>query len=368
MKIVLGENLRKLRNERHMTQEQLAEALDVSPQAVSRWENGAGFPDISVLPVIANLFNVTTDHLLGVDIVHKHEEIERILEQDIKFHNDGRILDSIILLREKLKIYPSEANLLQRLSGSVYSYYFQSDIEHSDEDKKKAALEVIELGKKAIKYSKEAWIDNLCKQLMIFCYTYLDERETALKIAKEFPNMWLTSDLLLPGIYADSEPKKASEMYQNSLIQFVQAIDHFLCHIRRFSDFTDREKLDISILQEKMLLIFFGEKPLFFNENLFNAVKCQCTCYLHLDEKEKCLDSLERAYKYAEGFEERPEVGKYSVHWLSLTEDRRNFTTKHTTQTLYDDLLGYIYYRELHKIFDGNERFNSIMSKLEEKT
>ena len=50
-----------------MTQEQLAELLSISPQAVSRWETDVAMPDISLLPPLANLFRVTTDHLLGMD-------------------------------------------------------------------------------------------------------------------------------------------------------------------------------------------------------------------------------------------------------------------------------------------------------------
>lgn len=82
---------------------------------------------------------------------------------------------------------------------------------------------------------------------------------------------------------------------------------------------------------------------------------------------EKSLDSLERVCKYTEGFEEYPEVGKYTVYWLSLADDRRECKTKHTTQTLYDDLLGYIYYCELHKNYEGNERLIAVMNKLEQK-
>ena len=50
-----------------MTQEKLAELLSISPQAVSRRETAAPMPDISLLPPFANLFNVTTDHLLGME-------------------------------------------------------------------------------------------------------------------------------------------------------------------------------------------------------------------------------------------------------------------------------------------------------------
>ncbi len=69
--MTFGERIKKLRHEADMTQEYLAELLSISPQAVSRWENGAAMPDISFLPPLANLFCVTTDYLLGMDTYQK---------------------------------------------------------------------------------------------------------------------------------------------------------------------------------------------------------------------------------------------------------------------------------------------------------
>ena len=56
-----NERLKKLRKQKDLTQEQLAEYMGVSPQAVSRWETGATCPDISALPLLAALFNITVD-------------------------------------------------------------------------------------------------------------------------------------------------------------------------------------------------------------------------------------------------------------------------------------------------------------------
>ena len=67
--------IKSLRKSRNITQEQLAGYLDVSPQAVSRWETGASCPDISLLPQIAELFGITTDELLGVNEAEKRREI-----------------------------------------------------------------------------------------------------------------------------------------------------------------------------------------------------------------------------------------------------------------------------------------------------
>ena len=60
----IGMQIAKLRKEKNITQEELAKNLDVSAQAVSKWENG-GAPDLELLPRIADYFGVSIDHLFG---------------------------------------------------------------------------------------------------------------------------------------------------------------------------------------------------------------------------------------------------------------------------------------------------------------
>ena len=62
---VLSARILALRREKGMTQEALAERLDLSFQAVSKWENGQSCPDIALLPLLADIFGVSVDHLFG---------------------------------------------------------------------------------------------------------------------------------------------------------------------------------------------------------------------------------------------------------------------------------------------------------------
>lgn len=67
MKLYISENLKRLCKEKGLTQEQLAERLSVSFQAVSKWKCGEGYPDIVMLPSIAQVFGVSLDELLGME-------------------------------------------------------------------------------------------------------------------------------------------------------------------------------------------------------------------------------------------------------------------------------------------------------------
>ncbi len=85
MKLNFAENLRKLRRGRGFTQEGLSEKLGVSFQTVSRWETGIVYPDIELLPVIADLFEIRVDELLGCTKEDKDKDLERRWEEYEKF-------------------------------------------------------------------------------------------------------------------------------------------------------------------------------------------------------------------------------------------------------------------------------------------
>lgn len=69
----LGKKILELRKERGITQNELAEKLFVSYQAVSQWENGNTNPDVSIIPNIAKVFNITIDELFSEDKEQQHE-------------------------------------------------------------------------------------------------------------------------------------------------------------------------------------------------------------------------------------------------------------------------------------------------------
>ncbi len=94
MNLNLGENIRNLRLQHKLTQEQLADRLGVSYQAISRWENGVTYPDIEFLPAIAKHFSVTTDYLLGQDDVEKRRLIRKQIQSISKMGENDK--DSII--------------------------------------------------------------------------------------------------------------------------------------------------------------------------------------------------------------------------------------------------------------------------------
>ncbi len=74
----ISEKIQYLRKEQGMSQDKLAESLNISRQAISKWESGQNYPDIENLKILSKLFNITIDQLvhdeLSVEVNKKEED------------------------------------------------------------------------------------------------------------------------------------------------------------------------------------------------------------------------------------------------------------------------------------------------------
>lgn len=85
MQLELGRNLRDARHSKGLTQEQVAEMVGVSPQAVSRWENDTAAPDVIMLVGLAMLYDTTTDALMGMHVLRNEQTLRQIHTKALEF-------------------------------------------------------------------------------------------------------------------------------------------------------------------------------------------------------------------------------------------------------------------------------------------
>ena len=81
MNLYLSDKLKEMRSKKNISQEKLAQYLNVSFQAVSKWENGNSYPDITLLPDIARFFGITVDELLCVEKLDEDKLFEKYSEK-----------------------------------------------------------------------------------------------------------------------------------------------------------------------------------------------------------------------------------------------------------------------------------------------
>lgn len=123
MDIRISENLKKFRKEHDNTQEDLAAHLNISSQAVSKWERGEGFPDITLLPFIAAYYNKSVDELLGCSEIERTKKIDEYRNQYEKNENVGKTQDNIDLMKTALKEFPNDLTLMSDLCHAHFAVY-----------------------------------------------------------------------------------------------------------------------------------------------------------------------------------------------------------------------------------------------------
>ncbi len=192
--MTFGQIIKDLRRKRDMTQEGLAETLSITGQAVSRWENDLAMPDISLLPVLANLFEVTTDYLLGVDITQKEGRIGEILREAMQKGKVGHHTESVEIIRAGLKEYPGSYKLMH---GLMFYLRFCADAHSDTKEQKRLLRESVTLGEKILAECTDNSIRHDTTQRLCSCYAKLGEPEKMRKLAETMPDLWATREFLL---------------------------------------------------------------------------------------------------------------------------------------------------------------------------
>ena len=111
--MALAENIKALRKKKGMTQEELAENLHISAQAVSKWETGQSCPDVEMLPKLAIIFDTSLDKLFDFDHRKIEEEVDALVTESVPLRKEPAKAEAFY--REALRKYPGNEVLLNCL-------------------------------------------------------------------------------------------------------------------------------------------------------------------------------------------------------------------------------------------------------------
>ena len=211
MQVNLGNKIKELRKRDGRKQEDLASALGVTAQAVSRWESGGCYPDMNLIPSIANYFHISIDALFGYEN-DREAKIQEYLAKANRFFIDrdagtADYTPIITVLRAGLSEFPGEPELKRFLAMALSVKGKQSP------DRPSPYLE------EAVKLYEELLADGHTDVIESLLYTYLTmgEYDKAEQAAKKQPSLIQSRELLLANLYEGDQGK----CYSGSAILFL---------------------------------------------------------------------------------------------------------------------------------------------------
>ena len=299
MTIYFGEIFKKLRRERELTQEQAAEAFCVSPQAVSRWECGSTYPDIALLPTIADYFGVTIEELLGTDCARKQA---RISEYKAKFQNavtHGFLEDCIEIARAAVKDFPNDYSLQNML---MYALFVSGDdtgnIPNWQENNEKYKQEIIDIGERILKNCTDDSIRLEVKSRLGFHFCEIGDLARGREIFESLPSEDHAKEMML---YWAVRGEERERHLRDRTAYYCSRLSWNIWRYVRNTDAAPEEKLRWLDLCESITRLIFSDDKDF-------AVKCgvfarfyiedKIPLYLELGDTESALASIETAARY----------------------------------------------------------------------
>ena len=175
MMLKIGEKIKELREKKNITQNKMADYLGITEQAISRWENGGGYPDIELIPAISNFLDVSTDELFAID---RKEELRRnLLNEAWESYDFGThsVSKRIEIYRNVLKEFPNDYATMNSLIVNL----------RHDFPRDKHFEEIIALSNRIINDSPDIELKIMAIDSLAQTYKDMGEQEKAIKIIKE---------------------------------------------------------------------------------------------------------------------------------------------------------------------------------------
>lgn len=333
MQIRLGEKIRELRKRDGRTQEMLADALGVTGQAVSRWEANGGYPDMEIIPAIANYFNVTIDELFGHSLDEKQKRYDELYAEYDRMARRWESPDILIpYLRNALAEFPGDEQLRIALAKQLF-FKFDTPVhgrmdpetgiwtpiyekmreQEGWEEAEKIMLQLLET-------TRDSDIRESCHQLLFYIYTYIGEIDKAKAIADQLNNIVCCKDEMLESLYGEEGERQK----QNNIIHYATWLRHKI-HLL---------PLENRIAPEKRIAL--RETYIAFLETIFEdtfGVAADDMCWLHNEladlyvkqnDTGKALYHLRKSCEYSLKFDEYLNKGekiKYTSPFLRLADE-----------------------------------------------
>jgi transcriptional regulator with XRE-family HTH domain len=385
MNVKIGTKIKELRKRDDITQEQLAEVLGVTNQAVSKWESGSSYPDIEYISPVANFFNVTTDYLLDHDTAEKRKKIDEYCEKADEIALEwGKEQEQIDLIRKALAEFPAEEKLLIRLAkaidikwGTTYGYHLLS-VSGSDSEKfpvwdyeRHKAFEnweeAVKIMEELLANSTDDKIRRDCRQLLVYIYARSGEKERAIEIVNQCDDIYVSKQRLL----AEAFDGKDVVLYKQKLLTILLLQIRELMWFLANSYIKDKDVIDesVDILVRLHKHVYKSSDCGHYHFDLKELYRSYSMTLLHQNRIDETFEALENAYEHGKSFDASFDelcAGKelkYNSPYLDLiTETRGKASSSGCLTQLLKTLENkdYTYYKKLR----DDPRYTALINKI----
>ena len=321
MVLNIAETLRSLRREKGITQEELAHAVGVTTQAVSKWERGEGYPDITLLPDIAEFFHVTLDTLCGINSQKQEREISSIIHAT----SDASYAEGVRIAREGLTKYSRSVelkrNLARALMGCTATWTPPEEV----------LEEVIGLYEDILHHSPDPNpLSSYDISLLCQAYVSIGAIKKAKQMAMQMQGKYETQRLWCTILQGD----ELISHIQNSIIQTLPDIHFMVKDLVKTDCYTTKEKI---ALCQKMIGVYalFDEDAdwplgMVFSYQFYMQI---AVLSMELHDEASCLTALDKAADLAiridslptEGYPSSLLLNRIGFRYLSGTASDRAF-------------------------------------------
>lgn len=347
MNIIIDQRLRELRDKRGNTQEDLANFLAVSSQAVSKWERGESIPDVVLLPCIASYYNVSVDDLLGVGEIRKQEKIKEYTDKGMQLTNKGLLEDNLKLWREAYSEFPNEITVLHQLMYALSSFDGNED-------------EIIALGERILRESTDQTYRDGAIQILCFTYHKKGDVEKAKEYAYMAGSLVTSRELLLRYVLQGDEKKEHCSWLLLSLLDNISLTLINLCQNKDYARYAWLHEFYLKLAD------------LFFDDGFHGFYACRTAerhhwlARIYVGDENRCREHLLAAEKFAAQYDSLEGKYTYTSTLLNGLEGDMTCTSKNYTETENGLLLSRI--QDSHfDIVRDKEWFKSLYARLSEK-
>lgn len=215
----LGANLRRLRKMAGLTQEALAVRLHVTGQAVSHWEIGDTYPEITLLPQLAEVFGVTVDQLLRSEL--SEADMAEIQKEEIRIAGEESDVAAATYLESQLLIYPGNESLLQRLS-SLQLWIARRLLAEGNAAEAETYLKKVERSAETLSASEDPHMRKWAEGMLPEIYYRLRERDKLENI------MHIAGSSALPSLANCTVGKDTIWVFENAVFNTILQLDQRL--------------------------------------------------------------------------------------------------------------------------------------------